>query len=119
MGKIKLKMSIISDFDNLEIETTGIISKNKIIYKENDVVVTILMDDNKIEMNRSTKDYSIELIFIKISKSISRYKLFNKYINLETFTNKLVKSSNKIKLDYTLEGNRFSYVLDWRIYDNR
>ena len=55
MGKINLKAKLISDEENLEIETSGIKTSNKIVYKENNITVTILIYDNKIEMNRTCK----------------------------------------------------------------
>ena len=62
MGKINLKASLISDEENLSIETTGIKTGNKIVYKENNITVTILIFDNKIEMNRTCNEYKINLM---------------------------------------------------------
>ena len=65
-------------------------------------------------MNRRSSDYEINLLFDNNSKSISSYTLFgsSKKFNLETITKKLIISSNKIELDYILEGNKFSYILE-------
>ena len=63
MGKINLKAKLISEEENLNIEVSGIKTKNKIIYKENDITVTILIFDNKIEMKRSCNEYKINFIF--------------------------------------------------------
>ena len=52
MGKIYLKAKLISDDENLNIEVSGIRTNNKIIYKENNITVTILLFDNKIEVAR-------------------------------------------------------------------
>ena len=65
MGKINLKASLISSEENLNIETTGIKTDNKIIYKENNITVTILIFNNKIEMNRTCNEYKINLVFEK------------------------------------------------------
>ena len=113
MGKINLKASLISDEENLSIETTGIKTDNKIIYKENNITVTILIFDNKIEMNRTCNEYKINLIFEKNKKTISKYNVFGmpKEFLLETKTKKLEITNTLIKIDYNLEGNNFSYEL--------
>ena len=76
MGKIYLKASLISDEENLNIETSGIKTKNKIVYKENNIIVTILIFNNKIEMNRTCNEYKINMIFEKGKKTISKYNVF-------------------------------------------
>lgn len=113
MGKINLKASLISSDENLNIETTGIKIKNKLVYKENDITVTLLILNNKIEMNRSCNEYKINLIFERNKKTISTYNVFgaSKVFELETFTNVLEIKENEIKIEYELEGNNFSYTL--------
>ena len=113
MGKINLKASLISDEENLSIKTSGIKTGNKIVYKENNITVTILIFDNKIEMNRSCNKYKINLIFEKGKNTISKYNVFGmpKEFLLETKTKKLNINEKFIKIDYNLEGNNFSYEL--------
>lgn len=113
MGKINLKASLISDDENLNIETTGIKTKQKLVYKENNITVTILILNNKIEMNRTCNEYKINLIFEKDKKTISTYNVFGapKVFELETFTRVLEIKENEIKIKYELEGNNFSYTL--------
>ena len=115
MGKISLKASLISEEENLNIETTGIKTKNKIVYKENNITVTILIFNNKIEMNRTCNEYKINLIFEKNKDTMSKYNVFGmpKEFMLETKTNKLKITDKLIKIDYNLEGNNFSYELVW------
>ena len=114
MGKINLKASLISDEENLNIETSGIKTMNKIVYKENNITVTILIFNNKIEMNRTCNEYKINLIFEKGKKTLSKYNVFGmpKEFLLETKTNKLEITDSEIKIDYNLEGNKFSYHLE-------
>ena len=114
MGKINLKASLISDEENLNTETIGIKTGNKIVYKENNITVTILIFDNKIEMNRTCNEYKINLIFEKEKTTTSKYNVFGmpKEFLLETKTNKLEIKENDIKIDYNLEGNDFSYHLE-------
>lgn len=113
MGKINLNACLISEEENLNIEISGIKTKNKIVYKENDITVTIRILNNKIEMNRSCKEYKINLIFEKDKKTISTYNVFGapKVFELETITKTLENKQNEIKIEYELEGNNFSYTL--------
>lgn len=114
MGKINLKASLISEEENLTIETTGIKTDNKIVYKENNITVTILIFNNKIEMNRTCNEYKINLVFEKNKKTISKYNVFGmpKEFILETKTNDLLITNTEIKINYNLEGNDFYYHLN-------
>ena len=114
MGKTKIRAKLISNDDNLDINTTGIKTNNKIIYKEGNVQVTLLIFDNKIEMKRETKEYIIELLFDKSKNTESTYMFIggNKKFYLNTKTNKIVINENKIEIDYELEDNKFSYVVE-------
>lgn len=117
MGKINLKASLVSIDENLIIDTTGIKTNNKIIYKENNITVTILIFNNKIEMNRTCNEYKINFVFEKGKKTISKYNVFGmpKEFLLETKTKKLKITDNEIILDYNLEGNDFSYHLQMEV----
>ena len=114
MGKITLKANLISDEGNLNIEVSGIKTNNKIIYKENNITVTILILNNRIEMNRTCNEYKINLVFEKNKDTISNYQVFGmpKTFDLETKTKKLIISEDKIEIVYELEGNKFSYFLE-------
>ena len=113
MGKINLKATLISEEENLNIETSGIKTNNKIIYKENNITVTILIFNNKIEMNRTCNEYKINLIFEKNKTTISKYNVFGmpKEFLLETKTKELLITDTEIKIDYNLEGNDFNYQM--------
>ncbi|MBR6689912.1 MAG: DUF1934 domain-containing protein [Bacilli bacterium] len=117
MGKINLKAKLISEEENLNIEISGIKTNNKIVYKENDITVTILILNNRIEMNRTCNEYKINLIFEENKKTISSYQVFGmpKTFDLETNTKKLLIKDNEIDLNYNLEGNDFKYSLVWEV----
>ena len=117
MGKINLKAKLISEEENLNIEISGIKTNNKIIYKENSITVTILMFNNKIEMNRTCNEYKINFIFEKDKTTISTYQVFGieKIFDLETKTQKLNIEENSLELEYELEGNEFKYSLVWEV----
>ena len=114
MAKIKLKANLISNDEKLSISTTALKTNNKIIYKENDKQVTILIKKSRVEIVRVSLDYQINLIFEEGRNTISTYKFIggNKYFNLNTITKKLKVSDNKIEIEYELENNKFSYVVE-------
>jgi len=121
MGKINLKAKLISEEENMRIEVSGIKTNNKIIYKENDITVTILIFDNKIEMNRICNEYKINFVFEKNKKTISTYQVFGmeKIFDLETKTKKLIIKEQELELEYDLGGNNFKYSLVWEVsYEN-
>ena len=115
MGKINLKANLVSPDEILNIDTSGIKTNNKIVYKENNITVTILIQNNRIEMNRTCNEYKINLIFENNKKTISNYQVFGmpKIFDLETKTKKLIIKDNLIELEYELEGNNFKYSIEW------
>ena len=114
MGKIKFKAKIDSTDEKYIVEGKGIYRDNKIIYQERNLSVTIWLFDNKIEMMRSCNDYKINLVFEKDVITQSTYQIFGgqKVFSLETKTQKLIISDNRIEIDYILEDNLFSYILE-------
>jgi len=115
MGKINLKANLVSPDEILNIDVSGIKTSNKIVYKENNITVTILIKNNRIEMNRSCNEYKINLVFENNKKTISNYQVFGmpKTFDLETKTKKLIIEENLIELEYELEGNNFKYSIEW------
>lgn len=115
MPKINLKVKLDSSEEKLDFKVKGIKDKNKIVYKENDITVTLLISDNKIVMKRVCNEYEINLIFTN-DKSVntSTYSVFGcpKVFELETKTNKLEINDNRLQIDYNLEGNDFKYILE-------
>ena len=114
MAKFKISSNLLSDEGNLVINTNGIKNKNKIIYKENEISVTILIFDNKIEMKRVHPDYIIELNFDINKETYTNYQFIggDKVFKLTTKTKKLIISDKKIEIEYVLEDNKFSYKLE-------
>ena len=115
MGKINLKANLVSPDEILNIDISGIKTSNKIVYKENNITVTILIQNNRIEMNRTCNEYKINLVFEENKKTISNYQVFGmpKTFDLETKTKKLIIKDNIIELEYELEGNNFKYSIEW------
>ena len=106
MSKIECLITLVKDneyiYDNLSIK--GIKTDKKFIYKENNIHVTIVIEDNKIIMKRSTSDYIIELNFINNSYTIGSYYLneYKKSLKLDIKTNICTYDKNKVYIDYYL-----------------
>lgn len=101
-GYINLKENNESVYDRFFIK--GIRTDNKIIFKENDINVTIMFEDNRISMNRSTKDYTIRMKFVNNSSSSGSYYLndYKESINLNIETLSFINNDNNVYLDYNL-----------------
>lgn len=114
MGKIKFKAKVDSNDEKYIAYGTGIYNNDRIVYKEKDINVTILIRDNQIEMIRKCNDYLIHLFFQKDLITQSEYQLFGgkKVFYLETKTELLEFDDKKIQIDYILEDNKFSYMLE-------
>ena len=81
---------------------------------ENNISVTVKTDNDKLYINRTCNEYSINLAFDKMKKTKSTYTVFGgtKNFSLDTITNKLKINDNKIELEYEIEGNIFKYLLE-------
>ena len=114
MGKYKFVAKIHSDNEKNFTKGICIWNDNKIIYKENNISVTFIYSNNRIEMNRKSNEYEIYLKFEKNTKTNSIYKFIggNKEFILKTFTKKIIIGKNKFEIDYILEDNMFSYKLE-------
>ncbi len=100
----------------------GIKTNDKIVYKENDINVTIFLDNNTIEMKRRTGDYIIELMFLDGKATSGNYHLieYKNSINLNIETLSSSNQDNKIILDYNLSMaeefiGHFTFSLEFEV----
>ena len=79
-------------------------NSNKIIYKENNIHVTILVCDNRIEMTRKHDEYFISMIFSKVENFDSYYFINNldRKIDLQIETKKIDYNDKSINIEYLL-----------------
>lgn len=91
----------------------AIILNNCIKYKENNINVVIEFNQNELNIKRSCNEYKINLN-LKKGNSISTYQVFGneKVFELETITKDINISNSLISVNYNLEGNDFSFVLE-------
>lgn len=120
MSKIDIKIKLNGVEENIDLITSAIKTKNKINYNENNIKVTIILNKKEVIMKRVCNEYEINFKFIEKEKTISNYKLFgvSKVFDLETYTNKLLITDDKLVIDYNLEGNDFSFILEVQNEDN-
>ena len=113
MGKIRLREIFKSDDEDIDIDIIGIINKNKIVYKENDIKVTIVVLSNKIFMNRKHSNYEIDFVFENKVTTEATYilKEYNKEFKFDIKTTKLEIKEDLIDIVYRIEDNIFSFIL--------
>lgn len=110
MAKILINSTLKTDECNHPIvnnNINGIYYDNKIIYNDGNIKVTLLLDDNKIEMKRLTKEYEIKMLFDVNNETIGIYNIFdlNLKMDLEVQTKMLKISNDCIMIMYCLKIN--------------
>lgn len=110
---MKLHIKLIGD-DDIDIIVDGKKKNNTYTYMENNIKVFVKYNNKKLFINRKCNDYSINLVFEENKDTNSSYTVFGgvKKFILNTHTNMLNISDNKIELEYILEGNKFNYLLE-------
>ena len=108
--KILIKSKIESLNETKSFESTAIKDLNKLKYMEDDVLVVLEKKENEVILKRSTKDFKYKFIF-KGKKSTLDYNLSAHNVNfkLNFITDKLEYNDNKIFVQYTLEGVKYTY----------
>ncbi len=114
MSKINIKVSLTCNESIIynDHKFIGIKTSNEIKYKENDVMVTIKINENQIEIQRRNNEYKLDLIFIENKETTCLYEL-NKYgtIKLELFTKKII-CDNHISIEYYINKQDELYKFD-------
>lgn len=110
--KKKAKISLITKEDkiiyNVEIE----IKNDKISYKENnDKLTNVLYDIKNKILIREDKDIYMEYNF-NINKANVYIKDLKKEVNLLLKTKNIISNNKKINIEYLLDNELYSYVID-------
>lgn len=98
-----MDFKLISNEDSITKKISGIINNNRIIYIDDNIKTTIVLDD-VISMKRESEEYIIEFIFDKKSKTKGTYKLLkhNISLDLEIDTLNIVNNKGLLVLEYHL-----------------
>lgn len=117
MSKISIKSIIknITEDEEVKVNCTGYKENNRIIYKDNDIDVTILINTNKIGIVRENDIYKLNLNF-ELNNSYSTYELKenNLKFDLDIVLKELNIENNKIEIKYNLDCE-YLYRLEYNI----
>ena len=114
--KIKTTLCITGDAnDKISLETEGIKNANKLIFKDNDTLVTLIFEKNDLFLQRRCEDYIIDMRF-NLDNSSCCYAL-NKIgkLNLELITKELIMNDGEIKLNYHMNENSYTYLVKYEV----
>lgn len=112
---MRVKLHVLLDAEeHLDLTVNGIKLENTYKYKENNVSVSVKIEDNILFINRKTNEYDVELILDKNKETVSYYSVFGaaKKFSLNTKVKKLKYNDSMIEVIYDLEGNEFKYKLE-------
>lgn len=123
MAKIKLEAKVInqSEKNTFSYHGDGLLLKNKIVYYENDICVTLMKQENIVKLVRKHKEYELEMTFRKgyetevvhnsLKESLKTY--------LQVETNVLEWENDRVRIDYRLypTNELFSYQLKFEVIE--
>ena len=123
LAKIKLEAKVMnqSEKNTFSYQGDGLLLKNKIVYYENDICVTLTKQENIVRLVRKQKDYELEMTFQKGYKTEVIYNSLKEslktYIQVET--NVLEWENDRVKIDYRLypSDELFSYQLKFEVIE--
>ena len=123
MAKIKLEAKVMnqSEKNTFSYQGDGLLLKNKIVYYENDICVTLTKQENIVRLVRKRKDYELEMTFQKGYKTEVIYNSLKEslktYLQLET--NVLEWENDRVRIDYRLypSDELFSYQLKFEVIE--
>jgi hypothetical protein len=114
MSKVNIK-SILENKNTKEIinyNIKGILNNNKLSYIENDTLVNIDFSNDNIIMKRILKDKTEMLFDFKLNEvTICIYKIYNRNLKLNIFTNNIKKENNYVEIDYDIEEEKLNFKL--------
>lgn len=104
MIEIKSNLFNITDNINTSHIIKGKYENNKITYKEENIDVTILINDNKIHMTREANTYKLDMIFsMDESKSTYLLKEENLSFDIDITTKSISILKNMLKINYVVD----------------
>ena len=100
-------------------EVIGIRNNDKITFKDDDITVTIMVDNNKIMMKRVSKDYQLNFEFEERINTMGKYFLNNDnlWLPIEVFTDKILVSENCVEVDYYIDKINFNFKISFEVIE--
>lgn len=123
LAKIKLEAKVInqSEKNTFSYQGDGLLLKNKIVYYENDICVTLTKQENIVRLVRKQKDYELEMTFQKGYKTEVIYNSLKESLKtyLQVETNVLEWENDRVRIDYRLypSDELFSYQLKFEVIE--
>ena len=123
MAKIKLKAKVInqSEKNTFSYQGDGLLLKNKIVYYENDICVTLMKQENIVKLVRKHKEYELEMTFRKGYKTEVVHNSLKESLKtyLQVETNVLEWENDRVRIDYRLypTNELFSYQLKFEVIE--
>ena len=123
LAKIKLNAKVInqSEENTFSYQGDGLLLKNKIVYYENDICVTLTKQENIVRLVRKQKDYELEMTFQKGYKTEVIYNSLKESLKtyLQVETNVLEWENDRVRIDYRLypSDELFSYQLKFEVIE--
>lgn len=123
MAKIKLEAKVMnqSEKNTFSYQGDGLLLKNKIVYYENDICVTLTKQENIVRLVRKQEDYELEMTFQKGYKTEVIYNSLKESLKtyLQVETNVLEWENDRVRIDYRLypSDELFSYQLKFEVIE--
>lgn len=116
MAKRKIKISLKNSDEVIESELSALIIDNTIKYIDNDIIVSINIDNDYIIMKRENSEYQLILEFKNKRKTTGSYLLKENNIqfDLEILTNDLIIKDEFISIVYEINNENKKYELEIR-----
>lgn len=119
MAKINCVINLKED-DKIVIDKKqilGIKNKNKVTFKDENIIVTIIVDNNKIMMKRANKEYELNFEFEEGISTTGKYFLNNDnlWLPIEVFTDKILVSEKSIEVDYYIDKINFNFKISFEV----
>ena len=111
LPKIKIKYSL----NNMDKTLFGIKNDNKIIYKDDDYMVNLSFDHDKVILIRESDEIISEMHFSKKSSCKYQIKKYNKYVELNLELLKLNVSDNEVEINYKIEDEIINFKMHYEV----
>ena len=119
LAKIKLEAKVInqSEKNTFSYQGDGLLLKNKIVYYENDICVTLTKQENIVRLVRKQKDYELEMTFQKGYKTEVVYNSLKESLKtyLQVETNVLEWENDRVIIKYHIEETKKNYTFQIEI----
>ena len=123
LAKIKLKAKVVNqgEKNTFSYHGDGLLLKNKIVYYENDICVTLMKQENIVKLVRKHKEYELEMTFRKGYKTEVVHNSLKESLKtyLQVETNVLEWENDRVRIDYRLypTNELFSYQLKFEVIE--